>query len=107
MDEIGAFFRQLNAWMKRFILGVIRKSGPRTAGDPLAAVGWDPGDGHIPEDNLVPGINQKAQTQPCYFEYHWSKESSLVVRTRVVEADPPAGYLKTIQVLRTQIRASD
>jgi hypothetical protein len=49
------------------------------------------------------GIEPSSPAQSQGLEFHWHADQSMKVKIRVVEAAPPEGYLKLLQVLRKQI----
>ncbi len=104
MNEIGLFLSQLNFRIKKFLSTLFRRSDLSPAVDPKKGKSAEDA---APAAIFDRSVDPLAQQQPFYFESRWHEQKSMVVNTRVVEATPPVGYLKVLQILREQISVAE
>lgn len=97
MGEINAFFTRLNFRIRKFIYSLFHRAEP-----PAANNIEKPESSNSDDLNPEIGENQSEPYGPYRIEYEYS-EKSMTVKTRIVDAAPPVGYLKILQVLRRQV----
>jgi hypothetical protein len=105
MYDIGAFYKQLESGIRRFLNNVFRRSGSAVSDGPGTV---DKGEHVRNTFECHPAHkNQSVGNGSCYVEHRWYSTRAMVVRTRVIEAPPPVGYVKMLQALRSGMGTSE